>query len=337
MNTKRPREHYQVVITSGTDARKKPVSFSLSKKTVVVFIAVFFLVIAICLVISSTAFLKISESQTQIEVLTKKIENQSDLLEEYAAQINVLKKSMQEGGGMPVSYPVSKSSPPAGSRYSGIAQDPAASVQTETAPAEPSAEEAGRSSEQAAPQTKITAAVSAHAPPRSEMENQQSLLGFLSGAGVFGEESLNSLAWPFQDPAGGYDTDWPGPEGYYHAPRGNGQLHEGVDICAAYETPILAVTDGAVVSNGWNNDGGWMVEIRSPEGCIFRYLHMASQSSLSAGTSVQAGATVVGYCGNTGGDYPNHLHLSIYLPDSSETIDPTPYLKAAEERFVSGE
>ena len=278
MNTKQPREHYQVIITSGTDARKKPVSFSLSKRTIIVIIAIFSLIIAACLTVSFMAFGQFSGSQKQIEDLSQKIESQSKKLEDYAAQITTLQESMQ-GNGKTVSNITKKSSSPASSL---------------NAPAPEDAEAAG-------------------------------------------DEVLGSLAWPLQSPDSGFDADWPGPEGYYHAPRGSGVFHEGVDICAAHETPIAAVSDGEVVSNGWNDDGGWMVEILSPDGYVFRYLHMSAQSPLTVGTVVNKSSTVIGNCGNTGGDYPNHLHLSIYLPDSAETIDPTPYLKAAEGRFQSKE
>lgn len=292
MNKKKPKEHYQVIITSGTDARKKPVSFSLSRKTIVIVITVFFLVIAVSLVISFSAFGQTSKSQKQIEDLTQKIEGQSKLLEEYAAQITGMQTSLQSEKSRTVSIPVSKSpSVPAISGTVNAQSDNAAQF--------------------------IDAA--------DDVKAQ-----------ILNSETLTNLVWPFQDPGSGYD-DWPGPDGYYHASRDDGDIHEGVDICALHGTPISAVSSGTVISNGWNNDGGWMVEIRSDEGYVFRYLHLAEQSSLTPGTNVQAGATIIGYCGNTGGDYPNHLHLSIYLPDSTETIDPTSYLKAAEERFVSGD
>lgn len=280
--SRKPREHYQVVITSGTDARKKPVSFSLSRRTIVIIIAVFFLVIAVCLVFSLTAFREISASQIQIEDLTQKIESQSKLLEEYAAQITGMQNSLQAGGSKTVSNPVTKSSVSKGSPI-------------------------------------------------------LTLTGLLAETKMISDKGLSNLVWPFQDTDSGYDADWPGPDGYYHAPRDGGEIHEGVDICAVHDTPIFAVINGTVVSNGWNNDGGWMVEIQSAEGYIFRYLHLAAQSSLALRTGAEAGVTVVGYCGDTGGDYPDHLHLSIYLPDRAETIDPTPFLKSAEERYKGGE
>ena len=331
MKNKRPREHYQIIITSGTDARKKPVSFSLSKRTIVIIIAVFFLIIAVSLIISFTAFRQISASQKQIEDLSKKIDNQSILLEEYTAQISCLQPSLQDDGSKTLSNPVIKSSVSQDSlKLSGITEN-------QTAKNENSAPSAEQSSGTAALQTEDTAVASVQAVPQSAGEAELSVLGFPAEAEIINAKGPDILVWPFQDPSFSYDTDWPGPDGYYHAPRDGERLHEGVDICAAHETPILAVTDGTVVSNGWNNDGGWMVETRSPEGYIFRYLHLAVQSPLIPGATVEAGSSIVGYCGDTGGDYPNHLHLSIYLPNSAETIDPGPFLSAAEERYLSGE
>ncbi len=337
MNNKKPLENFQVIITSGTDARKKPVCFNIRKRTLVIIIAVFFLSIAASLIISATAFMQISDSRKQIQDLTQKMENQSKLLDEYAGETASLQKSLQDGGSRAFSNPVSRSAPNVSEYQSGrqpfITSEPGGDTTREPGQ---SAEAADKSSAEINAQTE-EGGTSGQTLQQSAGETGQSFSGYLAQAKILDDKDLDYLVWPFQGPDSGYDTDWPGPDGYYHAPRDGGQIHEGVDICAPHKTSVSAVTDGTVVSNGWNNDGGWMVEIRSPQGYTFRYLHLADQSSLDMGTSVQAGITVIGYCGNTGGDYPNHLHLSIYLPDSEGTADPTPYLKAAEERFISGE
>lgn len=116
--------------------------------------------------------------------------------------------------------------------------------------------------------------------------------------------------------------------------------HEGIDILAPKGTPLVAVADGTVVRVGWNEYGGWRLQIRpdvAPEYRIY-YAHLNGYgANLYEGARVRAGQ-VVGYVGRTGygppgteGDFPPHLHLGIYRADGS-TINPYPYLKEWERR-----
>ena len=118
MNTRRPKEHYQIIITSGTDARKKPVSFSLTKRTIIFVFTFFLVMIAACLAVSLTAFGQAADSQKQIEALSQKIENQSNLLEDFASQLTYLQASAQERGSADT---VQKTSPAAFSKTPALA------------------------------------------------------------------------------------------------------------------------------------------------------------------------------------------------------------------------
>jgi len=361
MRNKKPLECYNFIVTSGTDARKRPASFSLTKRTIVIAIAGIVVVITISLGSSVFAFSKITGSQRQIQDLTEKINQQSQLLDEYSKQITGLQTSLQNKNNAAASstnVPSLPASTASDSPYFSAelespfvtsTQETTASISTGDAPSAIKTRNYQASTvlplEQSATATQPPRIESSFLSSQSPLEmTDKSLLttnnqsnqtnsAFKNGNSYLDEDCLNTIVWPFLDPNSGYEEDWPGPDGYYHAPRGGSLIHAGIDICANHGTAMYAVVNGDVVSNSWNNGGGWMAEIRNDEGYTFRYLHMDEQSVLALGTKVYAGKTVIGYCGNTGGDYPNHLHLSIYLPDSSQTVDPSTYLKAAQKRF----
>lgn len=101
--------------------------------------------------------------------------------------------------------------------------------------------------------------------------------------------------------------------------------HEGIDIFAARNTPVVAVADGTA-QPGTNPLGGnvvWLRDRREPRS--FYYAHLTRWAF--EGTSTVRAGDVVGYVGNTGnarGTAP-HLHFGIYARGA---IDPLPFLKA---------
>ncbi len=101
--------------------------------------------------------------------------------------------------------------------------------------------------------------------------------------------------------------------------------HEGIDIFAARNTPVVAVADGTA-QPGTNALGGnvvWLRDRREPRS--FYYAHLTRWAF--EGTSTVRVGDVVGYVGNTGnarGTAP-HLHFGIYQRGA---IDPLPFLKA---------
>jgi murein DD-endopeptidase MepM/ murein hydrolase activator NlpD len=101
--------------------------------------------------------------------------------------------------------------------------------------------------------------------------------------------------------------------------------HEGIDIFAARNTPVVAVADGTA-QPGTNALGGNVVWLRDrDEPRSFYYAHLTRWAFEDTST-VRAG-DVVGYVGNTGnarGTAP-HLHFGIYARGA---IDPLPFLRA---------
>lgn len=110
------------------------------------------------------------------------------------------------------------------------------------------------------------------------------------------------------------------------AARSGGRRHEGIDIFAKRNTPILSTTDGLVVFVGTNSLGGNVISILGPGRQRHYYAHLEQQAPLREGQWVNKG-DIVGYVGNSGNatSTPPHVHYGIYTP--SGAINPYPMLK----------
>jgi len=97
-------------------------------------------------------------------------------------------------------------------------------------------------------------------------------------------------------------------------PRPGGRSHEGIDLIAAYGTPVVAVAPGTVSTAG--SIGGLGVVLQHDSGGDWTfYAHL---SSYGAGGHVGAG-TVIGYVGP--GNGVNHLHFE-YHPAGGAAVNP---------------
>lgn len=91
----------------------------------------------------------------------------------------------------------------------------------------------------------------------------------------------------------------------------NGRLHEGVDIAADFNEPVLAVADGVVRRAGQSYSYGRFVEIEHAEGLTTLYAHMGGVAAqMRPGLAVAAG-TAVGRVGSSGTSTGPHLHFEI--------------------------
>lgn len=100
--------------------------------------------------------------------------------------------------------------------------------------------------------------------------------------------------------------------------------HNGTDIPAPAGTPIYAAADGEVIHAGWMNGYGNTIIIdhgRNSKGqhVTTLYAHCSSLS-VSKGTFVKAGKTVVAKVGSTGRSTGNHLHWGLRIGGS--WVDP---------------
>jgi murein DD-endopeptidase MepM/ murein hydrolase activator NlpD len=103
----------------------------------------------------------------------------------------------------------------------------------------------------------------------------------------------------------------------FGAPRPGGRIHEGNDILAAWETPVLAAHSGLAVRVP-NELGGRAVIVYGPAGRSY-YAHLSGYGQAGP---VQAGA-IIGYIGNSGNAMGriHHLHFE-YHPGGGAAIDP---------------
>ena len=109
------------------------------------------------------------------------------------------------------------------------------------------------------------------------------------------------------------------------APRSGGRTHKGNDMFAAWDTPLVAVVDGAV-RHDVDDLGGVGVWLVGDDGVSYYYAHLSRWEGEDR--SVARGE-VVGYVGDTGNAAggPPHLHFGIRAP-SGEMVNPYPTVRA---------
>lgn len=114
------------------------------------------------------------------------------------------------------------------------------------------------------------------------------------------------------------------------------RFHRGLDLRAAYGTPISAAADGIVTMAGWA--GGYGRQVRIAHGKFqTSYAHM-SRFAVSPGTRVHRGQ-VIGFVGSSGLSTGPHLHYEVIR--SGRAVDPpslsatiTNHVPDGEDRFV---
>jgi murein DD-endopeptidase MepM/ murein hydrolase activator NlpD len=121
-----------------------------------------------------------------------------------------------------------------------------------------------------------------------------------------------TLTWPM---AGTVSQDYGCTGMTWEPPLGNcAHFHQGIDIVAAYGTPVRASGNGKVVYCGWNYadgaDPAWIVIIAHSQSLETWYAHMTPSCPAPAGSGVHSGQ-IVGHEGNTGHSTGAHLHWAV--------------------------
>lgn len=144
------------------------------------------------------------------------------------------------------------------------------------------------------------------------------LLRWGKGGGMFAASGLGEThSRPVGMPVAGRITSGFGKR--RHPILGYMRMHSGIDIGAAYGTPIYAAGNGVVNYAGRHGGHGNYVRIDHGGGLGTGYGHM-SRIAVRSGTPVRAGQ-VIGYVGSTGLSTGPHLHFEAYR--SGRTVDPT--------------
>ena len=138
--------------------------------------------------------------------------------------------------------------------------------------------------------------------------------------------------------AGGVVFPIAGPTSYsdsYGAPRMFGtsyaHSHQGTDIFAAYDTPVVAIERGVLTKVGTDVLGGTKLWLAGASGTLYYYAHLSSfAAGVADGMPVQAGDVIgyVGTSGNAAGTSP-HTHLQVH-PGGGPPVNPYPLLRMIE-------
>lgn len=137
------------------------------------------------------------------------------------------------------------------------------------------------------------------------------LLTSRGGMSYTGEPSEAGFIWPIWGSINSYFgwRDW-------------GDFHRGVDIGAAYGSPVEAAKDGVVVGAEYLGSYGNMVLIDHLDGLQTVYAHL-SGFNVDVGQEVAQG-DVIGWVGMTGYTTGPHLHFEVRA--SGEFVDPLGFL-----------
>lgn len=118
----------------------------------------------------------------------------------------------------------------------------------------------------------------------------------------------------------------------WHAPRGGGRLHEGVDVIAPEGRYIYAVTAGTITHVYQDRPGsltGNGVRLTLADGTYFFYAHLQSVADgIQVGSKVAAGQ-IIGTNGTTGNAGIPHLHFEVH-PRGGAAVNPYPLVKAID-------
>lgn len=116
--------------------------------------------------------------------------------------------------------------------------------------------------------------------------------------------------------------------GWRHDPFGKRtRWHDGLDIAAGFNAPIVATADGIVTFAGYRFGYGILVEVQHPGDVLTRYAHM-NKTAVVSGQRVKAGE-MVGLMGSTGRSTGPHLHFEVI--SSGQKIDPLPLVQDGRE------
>ncbi len=136
--------------------------------------------------------------------------------------------------------------------------------------------------------------------------------------------SASSPALVFKKPRGNMACPVAGPVSFvdsWGAPRSGGRSHQGVDMMAAYGTPVVAIVTGTITFAGYGGMAGYWQILSGADGNDYWYLH--NQRNLVTGGRVAAGRQIaeVGDTGNAEGT--PHLHFE-YHPGGGGAVNPYP-------------
>ena len=95
----------------------------------------------------------------------------------------------------------------------------------------------------------------------------------------------------------------------FHPILHTSRFHRGIDLRAAFGTPVRASADGRALFAGWSGGYGRQVSISHGKGLTTSYSHM-SRIAVAPGAFVRRGQ-IIGYVGSSGLSTGPHLHYEV--------------------------
>ena len=110
--------------------------------------------------------------------------------------------------------------------------------------------------------------------------------------------------------------------------RGQGRIHDALDVIAPRGTPVLAATDGRVLRLFESDKGGITVYQLGTDGrTVYYYAHLGRYAEGLADGQTLARGQVIGYVGDSGNAVPGntHLHFAMWrITDPADFWDGEP-------------
>lgn len=114
-------------------------------------------------------------------------------------------------------------------------------------------------------------------------------------------------------------------------------LHHGIDVGHVTKKQPVAAAATGVAYAGWKRGDGNYVVIDHGDGWYTEYQHLSAfAGNVASGTRavpVEAGE-VIGYVGNSGGDYPVHFHFEIVWSPDGAGSDDIEYFRQTKNRTI---
>ncbi len=126
-------------------------------------------------------------------------------------------------------------------------------------------------------------------------------------------------------PAEGRVTDDYGPR-YNPFGGGGSEFHDGLDIAAAWGTPVVATGGGTVLFAGAKSGYGNVVEVDHGNGLVTAYGHL-SKIGVVVGQELKRGEPL-GSVGSTGRSTGPHVHYEVCIGEAA--VSPSHYLPSRE-------
>lgn len=120
-----------------------------------------------------------------------------------------------------------------------------------------------------------------------------------------------------------------------HPVSGDRRFHRGVDLAAAYGTPVVAAFSGKVEMADWMDGYGMTIIITHGNSTQTLYAHL-SEIFVKPGDQIEQGS-LIGRVGSTGLSTGPHLHFELHqlVENSWVVIDPQLQLEVAQQRLIT--